>query len=257
MAITFFKRAADLDADDVVAAVQAKEAAAELVLHQRDRARVGGGDHDRRGHALGHFRREARPRKHGHGACVADGLGQQFRHAQQRAFLEPLGRADDRRAAAADAAAPPSITCRSPCDGTATMMSSAPSSASAEIAGRRHRRRQLDARQVDGVLTPPLDLGRQRGVASPQPHAMAGERQMRGQRRAEAAGAQDRHLSHDVTRWPMRRSDPSRRRPMLERCRNTISAPTPAAVAVTAGEAPVVHASGLSASVARMEPSEM
>ena len=127
----------------------------------------------------------------------------------------------------------------------------------AEIAARGHRRRQLDSRQVDGVLTPSLDLGRQRSIASPQPHMMTGEREMRGQRRPEAAGAQDRHLPHDVTRWPMRRSDPSRKRPILDRCRNTMSAPTAAAVAVTGDEAPVVHASGLNASVARMEPSEM
>ena len=40
----------------------------------------------------------------------------------------------------------------------------------------------------------------------------------------EAAGAQHRHLPHDVTRWPMRRSDPSRKRPILDRWRNTISA---------------------------------
>ncbi len=150
-----------------------------------------------------------------------------------------------------------SITCRRPCDGTATMMSSAPSSALAEIACCGDRRRQFDSRQVDRIFTPPLDFGRQRSVASPQPHVMAGEREMRGERRAEAAGAEDRHSPHDVTRWPIRRSDPSRKRPILDRCRKTISAPTAAAVAVTTGEAPVAHASGPSASVARMEPSEM
>ena len=106
-------------------------------------------------------------------------------------------------------------------------------------------------------IPPTQNLGRQGSIPGPETHMMTGKRKMRGQRRPEAAGAQDRHLPHDVTRWPMRRSDPSRKRPILDRCRNTISAPTAAAVAVTGGEAPVAHASGLNAIVARTEPSEM
>ena len=47
--------AADLDADDVVAAIHAKEASAKLVLHQRDGSRVSGRHNDCRGHALGHL----------------------------------------------------------------------------------------------------------------------------------------------------------------------------------------------------------
>ena len=92
------QRAADLDADDVVAAVEPEIRAAKFALHELGRPRVGRGREDGRRQLLRHFAREARPRQHDDRPVGSELLRDDLRHAQQRVGFEPFRGADDRRA---------------------------------------------------------------------------------------------------------------------------------------------------------------
>src|SRR5437764_14317046 len=84
---------------------------------------------------------------------------------------------------------------------------------------------------------------------------MALLRQMDGQGRPPASGAEDRNRSHYALA-PRRRSVPVRRRPTLERCRNTISTQAAHATTTTGSGLPVAYAMGGSASDASTDPSD-
>ena len=127
IAMTFFIAAADLDADDIVAAVQAEVRSAKLRLHELGRRGVERRREHRRRQLPRDFAREARARQHDHRMAAARAPAAITSDMRSSVLgLEALGRADDRSRAAASSGAAARITARQPCDGTADTTSSAP-----------------------------------------------------------------------------------------------------------------------------------
>src|SRR5690606_13273039 len=125
-----------------------------------------------------------------------------------------------------------------------------------KVAGDGDAGRQVDSREVDLVAAAALQLRRKRGIARPQPDGVSHAGQVHGQRRAEAAGADDGDAAHEITRCPSRRSLPASSRARLPRWRNSTSAPAAPAASTTARGAPAPQASGASATAASIEPTE-
>ena len=97
------QRAAELDADDVAAAVEPKRRRAKVRHHRfDDRRRVAGRDY--RGRQLARqFACETRTGQHDDLAAVGELLPQHLRHSQQRSLFQALRGADDCAPVAADA----------------------------------------------------------------------------------------------------------------------------------------------------------
>ena len=104
-------------------------------------------------------------------------------------------------------------------------------------------------------MSRPLDLLGERRIPRPQVDLLADLPEVHGQRGAPASCAENGESAAHA-RTPIRRSVPARRRRILPRWRNRISAPEPAAAKTTAIGSPLIHAAGGSATVAAIEPSE-
>ncbi len=91
MATTFFVRAAQLDAEDVLVDVETETPPGDPLDHALGEREVRGRDDGRRRQVASHLGREVRSRQRGDPAGLDSGrLGDDEAHAQQRALLEPL-----------------------------------------------------------------------------------------------------------------------------------------------------------------------
>ena len=249
-------RPADLDADDIVAAVQAEERAAELVLHElrsparrRDAARTAVGS------CCATSMAKLGPDSTTTGCAGPASSAITSRHAQQRVGLEPLGGADDdgvpaemmRASAKHRAAAVRRHGANRPARRRAARRSS--SCVDGDGGGQRH------VGQVDDVGAARRHVVDERLIARPQPDFVADPRQVHGQRRPPASRAEYRDGRHQA-RAPSRRSVPARSRARLtDAGRQSARDAAHAAASIAAGAAGA-YAIGGSAIVASTDPSD-
>ena len=201
--VDVLRRAAHLDADDVVRGVGAKGLAADALGEPLRVVGVRRRDRHRRRQSRADLARERRSRKHGRRQAGR----QQLRRPPGTAASPCRARSPSspRPAGAAAARASAVSVSRSAWLGTATSTSSAAATAAREI---RRGFEQLGERRVGEIArVAPLALHRRgvRGVASPKRRRMAGARELHRERRAPRPGPDDR----DATR----RANASRRSP--------------------------------------------
>ena len=236
------QRAADLDADHIVAAVSRNDGPRNSRLHELDRPRRRA---TRRATAVGScardFDREARTRQHDDRVAAA----------------ELPARSPPTSAAACSASSPLvalTIVARARRETAPRAASPRGSRATAPRTRRARRRRarrraravtdttagQRDVRQVDGVGAARRHVVDQRAIARPQAHVVTDARQVHGERRAPAAGAEHGDASRIRRALRRRRSVPRPQpRRTFERCRNTMSAAAAHAAATTGAGLPV------------------
>ena len=180
-------RAADLHADDIVAAVQAEERAAELVLHECGRLRVHRCREDGGRQLLRDLHGETGAGQHDDRVAGTRFFGDHLRHAKVAVGFEALRGTDD--------------------DGVPAEMMRALTKHCAAAVGRHGANhqpgaaqrpleivrdgdggRQRHVGQVDHVGAPGRHVVDNRLIARPQPHFMADPRQVHRQRRSPAPG---------------------------------------------------------------------
>ena len=189
------ERATDLDAHDIVGSVEPEVRRPELGLHALHDVSGARRDRDRRRQLTGQLRREAGAGEHGHVHGVAQLLRDDLRDAKQRVLLEPLGGADDRRAATDVRSRAPEDVPR-PVRGDRGHDELGAGQRRAQIAGDGQIRRETDVGQIDGVGTARTHVGDQRGIARPQPRVVTDARQMDRERRAPASSPENRDLTN-------------------------------------------------------------
>ena len=88
------------------------------------------------------------------------------------------------------------MTSRVPCDGTAATMNSVSRERLLEVGGDAQPIGKRDVRQVDGVRAPRAHVGHERGIARPQARVVTDAREVHGERRAPAAGSENRDVTN-------------------------------------------------------------
>ena len=260
------ERAANLHTSHIVARIQPKGRATKGLLHARNRGLIVGCREHCGRQALRHFRRKARARQDHGRVRTGPLLDDDLRHPRERAFLEAFCRADQDRAA-------PQGRRHSSNDSAQAVRWHG------EHNARRVRGGLLDCPgdanpggqglvwKIARIRSRSLNRRGEIRISGPQPHVLAGPVEVDGQRCSPTSRAEDgdpvsRPRARGLTRaghharTPMRRSVPARRRRILARWRNRISAEVHADALTTAVDAPVSHAAGGKASVAASDPSE-
>ena len=202
------QRAADLDADHVVARIE-PEARGRGTSAARSPRRPGrsSGEHRRRQPARDFRAQSSGPTARRPARVSSVSSREHLRHARERFRLEPLRRADQHRVAAPPAAPPRARTARRPCDGSAKTTNAAPSSARSQLRRAAHRRRQRrtpagSARCAASARSPATSAG------SPRPQADLVADPRRGARRARCPSCR-RPSNGDIRRLRSPRHAPA------------------------------------------------
>src|ERR1041385_3799567 len=211
------ERAGELDAADVVGAIEPERAAAEHALRGVREVVFRRCDDGDGGIAARGLEGEGRPGEDGEGAqLVAEDLRGDLRHRLERLVLDAFGAGDDvgalevRQELGEDA---PVVMARHDHEQRVAEL---------RRLGQRMRRAdvrvELDRRHVDGIAPIAPDALRHARIVSPQKDVVPRPRRDDGHGGAEGAGADDRNPHERSFGSPSRRSVPCAMRAMLEWC---------------------------------------